>query len=102
MHLSQTLVPRREIHPEKDGTVIGVVFWQVKQGQYLQVIGRTLDNVMEPRYLGVQEHSSLKVATQGDRVLKRAFGNLVFFNPNIYTGWDIILQHVDAVLVIQI
>ena len=49
--------------------------------------------VIEQRDLGVQIHSSLKVESQVDKVVKKALGMLGFIGQNIeYRSWDILLK----------
>lgn len=45
---------------------------------WLLVNGRTLNSVDVQRDLGVQVHSSLKVAAHVDMVIKKACGMLIF------------------------
>jgi len=42
------------------------------------VNGRTLKSIDKQRDLGVQVHRSLKVATQAEKVVKKAYGMLAF------------------------
>ena len=48
-----------------------------------RVKGRVLKNVEEQRDLGVHIHRSLKVATQVDRAVKKAYGVLAFINRGL-------------------
>ena len=57
------------------------------------VNGRALGRATEQRDLGVHVHSSLKVESQVDRVVKNAFGMLGFIGQNIeYRSWDVLLK----------
>ena len=68
-------------------------FGRSHQGRTYSVNGRVLGRVIEQRDLGVQVHSSLKVESQVDRVVKRAFGILGFIGQDIeYRNWDILLK----------
>ena len=68
-------------------------FGRLSQGRTYSVNGRVLGRVTEQRNLGVQVHSSLKVESQVDRVVKNAFGMLGFIGQNIeYRSWDILLK----------
>ena len=54
------------------------------------VNGRTLRNINMQRDLGVQVHSSLKVATEA-KVIQKAYGMLAFISRDIeYKSWEII------------
>ena len=66
-------------------------FVRSNQGR-TSVNGRVLGRVTEQRDLGVQVHSSLKVESQVDRVVK-AFGMLGFIGQNIECrSWDVLLK----------
>ena len=53
--------------------------------------GRTLGNVMG--HLGIQVYISLKVESQVDRAMKKAFGMLAFISQGIeYSSWEVMLQ----------
>ena len=68
-------------------------FGRLNQGRTYSVNGRALVRVTEQRDLGVQVHSSLKVESQVDRVVKKAFGMLGFIDQNIeYRSWDVLLK----------
>ena len=55
--------------------------------------GRALGSVEEQRDLGEQGHSLLKVASQVDRLVKKAFSTLAFISQDIeYRSWEIMLQ----------
>ena len=55
--------------------------------------GRTLRSINIQRDLGVQVHSFLKVATQMDKVVKKAYGMLAFIGRGIeYRNWQVMLQ----------
>ena len=57
------------------------------------VNGRVLGRATKERDRGVQVHSSLKVESQVDRVVKKAFGMLDFIGQNIeYRSWDVLLK----------
>ena len=48
---------------------------------------------LQNKDLGVQVHSSLKVESQVDRVVKKAFSTLGFIGQNIeYRSWDVLLK----------
>ena len=54
--------------------------------------GKVLGSVAEQRDLGVQGHSSLKVESQVDRIVKEAFGMLSFIGQSIeYRSWEVML-----------
>ena len=68
-------------------------FDRLNQGRTYSVNGRALRRVTKQRDLGVQVHSSLKVESQVDRVVKKAFGMLGFSGQNVgYRSWDILLK----------
>ena len=55
--------------------------------------GRALGRFIEQRDLAVQVHSSLKVESQVDRMVKKAFSLLGFIGQNIeYRSWDVLLK----------
>ena len=57
------------------------------------VNGRTLRSIDRQRDLGVHVHRSLKVATQVDKVVKKAYGMLAFIGRGIeYKNWQVMLQ----------
>ena len=58
-------------------------FGRSNQGRIYSVNGRVLGRVREQRDLGAQVHSCLKVESQVDRVVKKAFGVLGFIGQNI-------------------
>eukprot|EP00061_Rhincodon_typus_P008102 g30429.t1 len=54
---------------------------------------RTLNTIEAQKDLGVQVHSSLKVATQVEKVVKKAYDMLAFIGQGIeYKGQDVMLQ----------
>ncbi|XP_059510326.1 adenylate kinase 2, mitochondrial isoform X1 [Stegostoma tigrinum] len=58
-----------------------------------RIKGRILGSVEEQRDLGVQVHSSLKVPTQVDKVVKKAYGVLAFINRGIeFKSREVMLQ----------
>eukprot|EP00061_Rhincodon_typus_P004291 g22226.t1 len=60
--------------------------------------GRALGSVVEERDLGVQVHSSLKMTSQVDRVIKKVFGTLAFIDQSIgYRSWYNMLLHVPDI-----
>ena len=68
-------------------------FDRLNQGRTYSVNGRALGRVTEQRDRGVHVHSSLKVESQVDRVVKKAFGMLGFIGQNIeYRSWDVLLK----------
>ena len=68
-------------------------FGRLNQGRTYSVNGRALGRVTEQRDLEVQVHSSVKVESQVDRMVKKAFGMLGFMGQNIeYRSWDILLK----------
>ena len=68
-------------------------FGKSNQGRTCTVNGRVLESVEEQRDRGVQVHSSLKAASQVDRVVKKVFNTLAFISQGIeYRSWDIMLQ----------
>ena len=57
------------------------------------VNGRTLKSIDRQRDLGVQVHRSLKVATQVEKVVKKAYGMLAFIGRGIeFKNWQVMLQ----------
>ncbi|PLS49478.1 hypothetical protein CYV29_15670, partial [Carnobacterium maltaromaticum] len=57
------------------------------------VNGKVLGKIDVQRDLGVQVHCSLKVATQVNRVVKKAYGMLSFIGRGIeYKSWQVMLQ----------
>ena len=57
------------------------------------VNGRTLKNIDSQRDLGVQVHSSLKVAMQVEKVVKKAYGMLAFIGRGSeFKNWQVMLQ----------
>ena len=58
-------------------------FGRSHKGRTYSVNGRALGRVIEQRDLGVHVHSSLKVESQVDRVVKKAFSMLGFIGHNI-------------------
>ena len=56
---------------------------EIDWGRTYSVNGRALGRVIEQRDLGVHVHSSLKVESQVDRVVKKAFGILGFIGQSI-------------------
>eukprot|EP00061_Rhincodon_typus_P004189 g21957.t1 len=68
-------------------------FVKTNKGITYTVNGRTLGSVVEQRDLEVQVHSSLKVASQVDRVVKKVFSMLAFIAQTIeYRSWNVILR----------
>ena len=68
-------------------------FGRLNQGRTYSVNGRALGRVTEQRDPGVHVHSSLKVESQVDSVVKKAFGMLGFIGQNIeYRSWDVLLK----------
>ena len=68
-------------------------FGRLNQGRTYSVNGRALGRVAEQRDLGVHVHSSLKVESQVDKVVKKAFSMLGFISQNIeYRGCDVLLK----------
>ena len=68
-------------------------FGRSNQARTYSVNGRALGRVIEQRDLGVQVHSSLKVESQVDRVVKKVFGMLGFIGQNIeYRSWDVFIS----------
>ena len=68
-------------------------FGRLNQGRTYSVNGRALGRITEQRDLGVHVHSSLKVESQVDRVVKKAFGMLDFIGQNIeYRSWDVLFN----------
>ena len=66
-------------------------FGRSNQGRTYSVNGRALGRVAEQRDLGVQVHSSLKMESQMDRVVKKAFSMLGFIGQN--TGVGMSFEH---------
>ena len=67
-------------------------FGRSNQGRTYSVNGRILGRVIEQKDLGVQVHTSLKVESQMDRMVK-AFGVLGFISQNIECwSWDVLLK----------
>eukprot|EP00061_Rhincodon_typus_P016807 g45209.t1 len=63
------------------------------QGWSFMVNGRAIRSVAEQRHLGVQVHGSLKVDSQVDRTVKKAFGTLAFISQGTeYRSWEVMLQ----------
>ncbi|XP_072335049.1 multiple inositol polyphosphate phosphatase 1b isoform X1 [Scyliorhinus torazame] len=69
-----------EFNPEKCEVVH---FGRTNMNVEYRVNGRVLGNVAEQRDLGVYVHTSLKVATQMDRAVKKAYGVLAFINRGV-------------------
>ena len=68
-------------------------FGRSNQDRTYSFNGRVLWRVTEQKDLGVQVHSSLKVESQVDRVVKKAFSMLGFISQNIeYRSWDVLLK----------
>ena len=68
-------------------------FGRLNQGRTYSVNGGALGRVTEQKDLGVHVHSSLKVESKVDRVVKKAFGILGFIGQNIeYRSWDVLLK----------
>ena len=64
-----------------------------------RVNGRALRNAVEQRDLGITVHSSLKVESHVDRVVKKAFGMLAFINQSIeYKSWEVMLKLYKALV----
>lgn len=62
-------------------------------GLIYRVKGRVLKTVEEQRDLGVHIHRSLKVATQVDRAVKKAFSVLAFINRGLeFKSHGVMLQ----------
>ena len=75
------------------------IFDRLNQGRTYSVNGRALGRVTEQRDLGVHVHSSMKVETQLDKVVKKAFGMLIFIGENIeYRSWDVSLKLYNTLL----
>ncbi|XP_059843914.1 P-selectin glycoprotein ligand 1 isoform X2 [Hypanus sabinus] len=74
-------------------------FGRTNQGRTYKVNGRTLRSAVEQRDLGIQIQNSLKVVSQVDRVVKRAFGILAFINQNIeYKNWNVMVRLYKALV----
>jgi len=57
------------------------------------VNGRTLKSIDRQRDLAVQVHRSLKVATQVEKVVKKAYGMLAFIGWGIeFKNWQLMLE----------
>ena len=57
------------------------------------VNGRTLKSIDRQRDLGVQVHRSLKVATQVEKIVKKAYGMLAFIGQGTECkNWQVMLQ----------
>lgn len=55
--------------------------------------GWSLGSVFEQRDPGVQVHGSMRVASQVDILVKKAFGTLAFISRGSeHTSWDVMLQ----------
>lgn len=57
-------------------------FWVVRPGQDLHN-GRASRSVVEQKGRGIQVHNTLKVTSQVDKAVKRAFVMLFFINTDI-------------------
>ncbi|XP_055489927.1 uncharacterized protein LOC129696245 [Leucoraja erinacea] len=72
---------------------------RTNQNRTYMVNGRELKNAGEQRDLGITVHSSLKVESHVDRVVKKAFGVLAFINQSIeYRSWDVMLKLYKALV----
>ena len=72
---------------------------RTNQNRTYMVNGRELKNTVEQRDLGITVHSSLKVESHIDRVVKKAFGMLAFINQSIeYRSWDVMLKLYKALV----
>ena len=58
-------------------------FGKSNQGTTCTVNGRARGSVEEHRDLGMQVHNLLKAASQGDRVVKKAFSTLALISQDI-------------------
>ncbi|XP_062906374.1 uncharacterized protein LOC134347835 [Mobula hypostoma] len=68
-------------------------FGRTNQNRTYMVNGRALKNAVEQRDLEIMLHSSLKVESHVDRVVKKAFGMLAFINQSIeYRSWEVMLE----------
>eukprot|EP00061_Rhincodon_typus_P008284 g30756.t1 len=68
-------------------------FGKANQGRTYTLNGKVLGSVAEQKDFGVQVHNSLKVESQVDRIMKQAFGMLVFINQCIeYRSCKVMLQ----------
>ena len=68
-------------------------FGKSNKGRTFTVNSRALGNVVEQRDLGVWVYSSLKEASQVDRVVKKACGTLSFIGQNIeHSNCEVMLQ----------
>lgn len=68
-------------------------FGKLKQLKITTVNGRGQGIIVEQRDLVIQEYSSLKVATQVDKVVKKTHGMFAFINwGNENKCWDSMLQ----------
>ena len=68
-------------------------FGTSNKGRTYTVNGRPLGSVVEQRDLGVQVLGSLKVESQVDKVVKKAFGTVAFISHSIeYGSWKVMLQ----------
>ena len=65
-------------------------FGKSNQGRTYALNGKALGSVEEQRNVGVEVYSLLKVASQIDRVVKKAFSTLAFISQGTeYRSWDI-------------
>ncbi|MDZ1603208.1 reverse transcriptase family protein, partial [Klebsiella pneumoniae] len=79
-----------EFNPEKCEVVH---FGRTNKNAKYWVNGRVLGSVEEQRDLGVYVHRSLKVATQVDRAVKKAYGVLAFINRGIeFKSREVMMQ----------
>eukprot|EP00061_Rhincodon_typus_P015858 g43775.t1 len=68
-------------------------FGKANQGRTYTLNGKVLGSVAEQRDLGVQVLSSLKVESQVDRAVKKAFSMLAFIGQCIENkSWEVMLQ----------
>ena len=71
----------------------GLRFAKARTVRTCTVNGRALCHAVRERHGGVQVHSSFKVASLRDRVVKKAFSTLAFIvHPIEYRSWDIMLR----------
>eukprot|EP00061_Rhincodon_typus_P013072 g39217.t1 len=88
--LNCRLVQKVKPHKTHGELVRWIQNWSNRGAKYT-VNGRTYRIINIQRDLGIQVHSSLKVATQMDKVVKKAYGMLAFIGRDVeYKNWQVL------------
>jgi len=83
-------IDRLEFNPDKCEVIH---FGRSNAGGKYAVNGRTLKSIDRQRDLGVQVHRSLKVATQMEKVVKKAYGMFALIGRGTeFKNWQVTLQ----------